>query len=213
MACHEECNGTCTGPKPEDCTACKNVRDGPYCVKKCPSSKYNDNGQCRHCHENCVGGCEGPENNIGPNGCHSCEKAIMHGEMPEGCLQKKEPCPDGYYYEWLSPQEQGALKPLAGKAVCKKCHSLCMKCTGFGADEMNCQQCVKYKRGEHCVDKCPSDHYVEPDTQHCIPCHHECRECYGSGSDQCFKCKNLKLFLVSILDTLFVDVFLMFAIL
>ncbi|XP_001602830.2 epidermal growth factor receptor isoform X3 [Nasonia vitripennis] len=193
-ACHEECNGTCTGPNPEDCTSCRNVRDGPYCVKKCPTSKYDDNGQCRHCHENCVGGCEGPENNIGPNGCHSCEKAIMHGEMPEGCLQKKEPCPDGYYYEWLSPLEKGPLKPLAGKAVCKKCHSLCQKCTGFGADEMNCQQCVKYKRGEHCVDKCPSDHFVEPETQVCIPCHHECRECYGAGPDQCYKCKNLKLF-------------------
>lgn len=93
--CHEECDGSCTGPNAEQCTKCKHVRDGPFCVPECPSSKYNDNGQCKHCHENCVGGCEGPENNIGANGCHSCEKAIMNGHVPEGCLQKREPCPDG----------------------------------------------------------------------------------------------------------------------
>lgn len=64
-------------------------------MKQCPLSKYNDNGQCKHCHENCVGGCEGPENNIGSNGCHSCEKAIMNGKIPGSCLQKKDSCPDG----------------------------------------------------------------------------------------------------------------------
>lgn len=93
--CHEECDRFCTGPNADQCIKCKHVRDGPFCVPECPSSKYNDSGQCKHCHENCVGGCEGPENNIGANGCHSCEKAIMNGHIPEGCLQKKEPCPDG----------------------------------------------------------------------------------------------------------------------
>ena len=88
--CHEECDGSCTGPNADQCIKCKHVRDGPFCVPECPSSKYNDNGQCKHCHENCVGGCEGPENNIGANGCHSCEKAIMNGHVPEGCLQKRE---------------------------------------------------------------------------------------------------------------------------
>lgn len=96
--CHEECDGSCMGPNAEQCTKCKHVRDGPFCVPKCPSSKYNDNGQCKPCHENCVGGCEGPENNIGINGCHSCEKAILNGSVPEGCLQKKEQCPDGKLY-------------------------------------------------------------------------------------------------------------------
>lgn len=89
--CHEECDGSCTGPNAEHCKKCKHARDGPYCVPECPSSKYYDNGLCKSCHENCVGGCDGPENNIGPNGCHSCDKAIINGN----CLQKKEPCPDG----------------------------------------------------------------------------------------------------------------------
>ncbi|XP_058792194.1 epidermal growth factor receptor isoform X2 [Phymastichus coffea] len=193
--CHEECNGTCTGPNPEHCVACKNVRDGPYCVPQCPTSKYNDDGQCRPCHENCVGGCEGPENNIGENGCHSCEKAIMNGKhVPDGCLQKKDPCPDGHYFEWISPQEQGALKPLAGKAVCRKCHANCKRCTNFGTHQQVCQQCVKYKRGEHCDEVCPDDHFVEADTNNCVPCYKECRECYGPGPHECYSCRNLKLF-------------------
>ena len=101
-ACHEECDGTCTGPKANNCDKCKNVRDGPFCVPECPSSKYNDNGECKHCHENCVGGCEGPENNIGPNGCYSCEKAIMNTHVPDRCLQKKEPCPAGKLFSPIS---------------------------------------------------------------------------------------------------------------
>ena len=87
---------SCTGPTAEHCTACKNILNYPFCVQKCPVSKYNDSGICKPCHENCVGGCKGPENNIGPNGCHSCEKAIMNSlNLVESCLQKKEPCPDG----------------------------------------------------------------------------------------------------------------------
>lgn len=93
--CHEECDGSCIGPNTDHCKKCKHARDGPFCVPECPASKYNDNGVCKSCHGNCVGGCEGPENNIGPNGCHSCDKAILNDHVPEGCLQKKESCPDG----------------------------------------------------------------------------------------------------------------------
>ncbi|XP_043278213.1 epidermal growth factor receptor isoform X2 [Venturia canescens] len=194
--CHEECNGTCYGPSAGDCQECKHVRDGPFCVPECPASKYTDKaGVCRHCHDNCVGGCEGPENNIGSNGCHSCEKAIMNGHMPKGCLHKVEPCPDGYYYEWVNPQEQGELRSQAGYAVCKKCHSRCKICTGYGIHEQVCQQCTKYKRGEQCDDECPAGHYVVPDTQLCIPCFSECRSCYGPGANQCHACRNFKIYL------------------
>lgn len=51
------------------------------------------------------------------------------------CLKKTETCPDGYYYEWVGPQEQGPLKPLAGKAVCRKCHPRCKRCNGYGFHE------------------------------------------------------------------------------
>ncbi|XP_043475369.1 epidermal growth factor receptor isoform X2 [Leptopilina heterotoma] len=194
--CHEECEGTCNGPNAEHCNQCKHVRDGPFCVKQCPLSKYNDNGQCKLCHENCVGGCTGPENNLGTSGCRSCEKA-MHEEhnILGDCLQKKDSCPEGYYYEWVSPQEQGYLKKLAGKAVCKKCHPRCKKCTNYGIHEQVCQECTHYKRGEQCEEDCPrSDYFNKPDTQLCLPCDSECRECYGPGPNECLRCRNFKIF-------------------
>jgi L1 cell adhesion molecule len=53
------------------------VRDGPFCVQKCPDTKYSDNGDCKHCHYNCVYGCSGPNNTIGPSGCKSCDNALI----------------------------------------------------------------------------------------------------------------------------------------
>lgn len=81
MLCHEECNSTCHGPGPGNCTDCKHVKDGPFCTPVCPTSKYDASGECQPCHENCVDGCKGPENTIGPNGCNSCEKAIINGDV------------------------------------------------------------------------------------------------------------------------------------
>ncbi|XP_057319876.1 epidermal growth factor receptor isoform X1 [Microplitis mediator] len=197
--CHEECDGTCNGPKAENCNKCKHTRDGPFCVKECPTSKYNDNGVCKPCHKNCVGGCEGPENNIGPNGCHSCEKAIMNNNsVPEGCLQKLDNCPEGYFYEWVSPQEKGPLKVLAGKAVCRRCHPLCKNCTGYGTHEQVCRECVDFKLGENCVHDCPENsNYILPNTNPkiCIPCASECDGCYGPESHQCYRCRSFKVHL------------------
>jgi hypothetical protein len=39
------------------------------------------------------------------------------GPKQSDCLVS-ESCPDGYYHEWVGPQEQDELKPPAGKAVC-----------------------------------------------------------------------------------------------
>lgn len=103
----------------------------------------------------------------------------------------------GYYYEWVNPQEQGALKPLAGKGVCRKCHPRCKKCTGYGFHEQVCLQCAKYKRGEQCEDECPVDHFVEFGTQLCVPCFPECRGCFGQFANQCYKCRNYKIYTVS----------------
>ena len=77
MPCHSECDTTCFGPGPGNCSKCKNVRDGPFCVKKCPDTKYSDEGDCKMCHYNCVYGCLGPNNTIGPYGCNSCDNALI----------------------------------------------------------------------------------------------------------------------------------------
>lgn len=110
------------------------------------------------------------------------------------CLHKNETCPDGYYYEYVAPQEQESLKPLVGKAICRKCHPRCKKCTAYGFHEQVCQQCTNYKKGEQCEDECPTDHYPDVSTQECIPCDQECRGCKGPGPDNCLICQNFKIY-------------------
>ncbi|KAI4892904.1 hypothetical protein NFI96_021483 [Prochilodus magdalenae] len=75
-ACHPEClpqegKATCHGEGADECVACANVMDGPYCVSSCPNGvdgergqaifKYsNAKGKCEPCHINCTRGCTGP---------------------------------------------------------------------------------------------------------------------------------------------------------
>ncbi|KAF5302681.1 hypothetical protein FQA39_LY10177 [Lamprigera yunnana] len=196
MPCDEQCGFTCSGPGPEKCDTCKRLRDGPFCVSKCPLTKYEDNGECKQCHVNCIDGCSGPRNTLGVGGCNSCEKAIMNENATVNvCLHKNESCPDGYFYEWIGrPQEQESLKPLAGKAICRKCHPRCKKCTGYGFHELVCQQCTKYKKEEQCEDECPSDYYPDDQNQECKKCHEQCRGCTGPGSESCHYCEHYKLY-------------------
>ncbi|KAK7793678.1 hypothetical protein R5R35_013157 [Gryllus longicercus] len=193
--CHEECASTCNGPGPGNCTSCKHTKDGPFCTAECPVTKYaSENGECKPCHSNCVDGCTGPHNTVGSGGCNSCEKAIINGNVTVGmCLQKNESCPDGYYNEYMGPQEQGSLKPLEGKAICRSCHPRCKKCTGYGFHEQVCQECALYKRGEQCEDECPFDHYAVESHHECMPCDQECRECYGPTNSECKACRNMRL--------------------
>ncbi|KAL2718533.1 epidermal growth factor receptor isoform X1 [Vespula squamosa] len=158
------------------------------------------------CDEQCSDeGCWGP----GPAQCLSCRNFILGNDCLQDCVASGNKYISmylvviennyfitGHYYEWVSPQEQGALKPLAGKAVCRKCHPRCKKCTGYGFHEQVCQQCTKYKRGEQCEDECPADHFADAETQLCIPCFGECRGCFGSGPNQCYKCRNYKIYIL-----------------
>lgn len=192
--CHAECLDGCTGPSPANCTRCKNVRDGPYCVSECLETRYpSENGTCEPCHVNCYNGCTGPKNTVGEGGCNFCKKAIISVEATvEKCLAENELCPDGYYNEWV-----GNVKPLEGKVkvVCRKCHPLCKKCTGFGIHEQVCKVCNGFKRGDQCEEECPTDHYTDEELRTCTPCHSECRGCVGPSSTDCIKCQNLKIFL------------------
>uniref|UniRef100_A0A1A7X1Q7 Receptor protein-tyrosine kinase n=1 Tax=Iconisemion striatum TaxID=60296 RepID=A0A1A7X1Q7_9TELE len=76
VACHPECKlqggkVSCTGPGADECMACINFQDGPYCMSSCPSGvndgqkglifKFpNKEGRCEPCHHNCTQGCLGP---------------------------------------------------------------------------------------------------------------------------------------------------------
>ena len=115
MPCHEQCGSSCSGPGQDNCHTCKHVKDGPFCVPKCPITKFDQNSECLKCHDNCVDGCTGPDNTIGPNGCNSCEKAILNADQTVlKCLQRNETCPSGYYFEWVGTHEQGPLRSVAG---------------------------------------------------------------------------------------------------
>ncbi|XP_044760747.1 epidermal growth factor receptor isoform X2 [Coccinella septempunctata] len=193
--CHEECGSSCTGPTADKCTTCKHFKDGPFCVSKCPINKFEENGICKPCHNNCVDGCTGPKNIVGPGGCNSCEKAIMRENSMDICLRKDESCPDGYYDDWVVPHEQASLlKPLAGKAICRKCHPRCETCTGYGFHVLMCTRCAKYRDGEQCVDDCPSDNYPDDNSRECKQCHPECRGCKGPGPEHCHVCQNFKIY-------------------
>uniref|UniRef100_A0A8C6MA02 receptor protein-tyrosine kinase n=1 Tax=Nothobranchius furzeri TaxID=105023 RepID=A0A8C6MA02_NOTFU len=72
VACHPECKlqggkVSCTGPGADECMACTNFQDGPYCMSSCPSGvndgqkglifKFpNKEGRCEPCHYNCTQG-------------------------------------------------------------------------------------------------------------------------------------------------------------
>lgn len=194
--CHEECLGECFGPGPSNCTQCRHVRDGPYCVNQCPLSKYNDHRDCKSCHENCIGGCTGPKNTLGRGGCNSCEKAIVSMYDPnvvEQCLKAEESCPAGFYHEYIGPQEEGALKSLTGKSVCRKCHQRCKNCTAYGIHISVCE-CDKYSSGEQCEDQCPRDHYADEVKHVCVKCGDECRGCTGPSNSNCLSCRNYRIY-------------------
>ena len=197
MKCDAECDVTCSGPGPGNCIRCKHVKDGPFCVSACPSSKYNNTyGECQDCHRNCVGGCKGPANNIGPHGCNSCDKAIINKELEVvQCLHESAQCPDGYFYEWVGPDQQGKLKALAGRAICRPCHPLCKRCNGYGFHEDVCQECNGYNQDQQCTDQCSSDYFPDQERRRCVPCARECSGCSGPGTTQCKACKSFRVYL------------------
>lgn len=86
------------------------------------------------------------------------------------------------------------LKPLAGKAICRKCHPRCKRCTGYGFHSQVCSECAGYRRGEQCEDECPTDHYADEIHRECYECHPECRGCTGPGPENCMSCRNFKIY-------------------
>lgn len=160
-------------------------------------SKYPEDGECKACHENCVSGCTGPLNRLGEGGCNSCEKAIVSMYDPnvvEQCLKAEETCPESFYHEYIGPQEEGSLKSLTGKSVCRKCHQRCKNCTAFGIHISVCE-CERYSSGEQCEDQCPRDHYADEDNHKCVKCADECRRCKGPTTSHCIACRNYRVYL------------------
>lgn len=193
--CNQECKGGCRGPGARHCFQCKNVSDGPYCVAECPSHKYNRNGICEECDKSCVDGCTGPSNMLGPGGCNSCGKAVLNSTNPfiAHCIKSDEPCPEGYYQEYVGPQAEGPLKSSSGKLLCRKCHHRCKACTGMGTHVSVCE-CAKYVVGEQCEDSCPRDYYADEQLRQCTKCSSECNGCFGPTEADCNACRVYRIY-------------------
>ncbi|ALC42702.1 Egfr [Drosophila busckii] len=121
-----------------------------------------------------------------------CNSDGCWGSGPDQCLNCKSFNYSGTCY--ADCRNQGYLKPLMNKAVCRKCHPRCELCTNYGFHEQMCSKCVGYKKAEQCEDECPGDHYADEEKRECFKCHAECKGCTGPGADDCLACVNFKLF-------------------
>lgn len=195
MKCHQECKGGCTGTESKNCFHCKNFKDGPYCVPNCPSHKFNNRGICEECDKNCLDRCSGPSNKLGEGGCDACEKFVINSTNPfmAYCIRKEEPCPEGYYQEYIGPHAEGPLKIYQSKPVCRKCHHRCKSCTGMGTHISVCE-CAKYVAGEQCEDTCSRDYYADEQTRRCMRCSSDCNGCFGPTEADCLTCRVYRLY-------------------
>lgn len=215
--CHQECLLGCTGTEARDCWECKTVSDGLYCVSECPSNKYNNNGICEECHKSCVDGCTGPSDKFGPGGCNSCGKFVLtlsnniqstsesktnqqvaYGAVEQNlfqahCIGQDEPCPDGFYQEYLGRHVEGLFNSSYGKPVCRKCHHRCTSCTAMGTHISVCE-CAKYEAGEQCEDYCPRDYFPDEQRRHCVKCSPECNGCFGPTEADCINCRVYRIY-------------------
>uniref|UniRef100_A0A673CHP3 Receptor protein-tyrosine kinase n=1 Tax=Sphaeramia orbicularis TaxID=375764 RepID=A0A673CHP3_9TELE len=120
------------------------------------------------CHPLCEEGCWGP----GPSQCVSCATYQRGTECVEQC-----------------DIDQGPVREYIDGSLCVACHAECRplngsaSCHGPHADQ--CTECLNFKDGELCVDRCPTG--MKGDqltvwkysnaTGHCLPCNTNCTLC------------------------------------
>ncbi|XP_022103983.1 epidermal growth factor receptor-like isoform X2 [Acanthaster planci] len=191
--CDPECKGRCRGPGPQNCTECLHVKDGPFCRKECPISKYPDeDGVCQPCHSNCVveKGCTGPDNRVGQGGCVGCHQALVEqdGLTVLECMPDGAQCGNNSFYYHVG---ESSNLPLRGYSLCQMCDHNCLGCHGAGPS--SCKQCKRYRREQECADECFA-HQFPDQNDTCQNCHRECRGCSGGSSPyDCIRCQNLEV--------------------
>eukprot|EP00039_Didymoeca_costata_P027163 m.17582 g.17582 ORF g.17582 m.17582 type:complete len:2121 (+) comp6059_c0_seq1:144-6506(+) len=173
--CHEECKSSCSGPKSNECIACKNKKFKGACLGECPTNTFEVSGICVPCDESCDPsfGCT----KSGPTGCNKC--LFTHNLDFEGsCVAT---CPRGYYAYTVD-------------ATCRKCNKDCLECFGPSADE--CRRCATtaVRFGNSCLGNCPLQHtYLKWENgericENCDPLCDKKLGCRGSGPELCNGC-------------------------
>ncbi|XP_022103500.1 epidermal growth factor receptor-like [Acanthaster planci] len=194
--CDPECKGGCGGPGPRNCTECLHVKDGPFCRKECPISKYPDeDGVCQPCHRNCVmeKGCTGPGNALGQGGCVACHQALIdqNGVTVLECMPNGAPCSNDSFSFRVGESNILRLLGYSDGQLCQMCDHNCLGC--YGAGPSSCRICKKYKREQECADECFAHQFPNLDNI-CQNCHRECRTCSGGSSPyDCIRCRHFEV--------------------
>ncbi|XP_008112654.2 receptor tyrosine-protein kinase erbB-3 [Anolis carolinensis] len=153
LPCHENCNGHCWGPGPEDCQKLTKTICAPQCNGRCFGPNPNE---C--CHDECAGGCTGPLKTE----CYACQHFNDSGACETLCppplIYNKltfqlEPNPDTkYQYGGICvkncphnfvvdrsscvrtcPHHKMEVEKN-GQKICEPCEGLCPKaCEGTGS--------------------------------------------------------------------------------
>ena len=196
VSCSSVC-ASCSGPTDIDCTECtptsfslqifvngtkqctrqctKFANSDRQCVNSCGVGQYEDHNIaenvtfCRNCNDLCApaSNCSGPA----PTQCSKCISFLYKMECVSECPQST-----------FTDQSNN----------CLQCHSLCNQSAGCtGPSSTDCHSCahftVKDNTTNRCIDKCPSNHYINSTT--CLPCDPLCLDgCKGNGPKQCNKC-------------------------
>ncbi|XP_071791148.1 epidermal growth factor receptor-like isoform X4 [Asterias amurensis] len=189
--CDEQCQGSCKGEGPQNCSSCENVKDGPFCRSECPIMKYPDENKiCQPCNSNCKldEGCSGPDNTVGVGGCNVCHQVLVEDDTVLECMPDGAPCNNDSFFYHIA---LSSIHKLRGYSVCQLCDKNCLGCIGAGPSK--CKECMKYKRGEHCVDHCGTNQFHDENNT-CRDCHSQCRGCSGGSSPyDCDDCQNFEV--------------------
>lgn len=156
----------------------------------CTDSQYHKSlDSCGNCDPYCAT-CYGP----GPDKCDNCraDAFFLLGNCVKECISpfilKKgqtciEECPKNYFRELN---------------FCIKCSPSCEGC--FGPKSSNCQVCnsgfykkifLNTEKRFECVKECGTQHYLDQNSQNCLPCHKMCDGCTGEGNKKCKNCQPL----------------------
>ncbi|XP_061672611.1 extracellular matrix protein FRAS1 isoform X3 [Syngnathoides biaculeatus] len=178
--CHPSCL-RCTESSADSCTSCpmaSSLHEG-RCVHTCPQGFFVQDGHCQACHPSCQT-CSGASQ----ADCTSCPPLadLNAGHCRTGCQ-------DGRFLYTSTAQ------CLECSPDCQRCTadvqtgvgSICLLCRGPGAGAL--------LLGDHCVPRCPRDHYGWRGA--CMRCHPSCEACSGEGPLACTSCHAPRVLLPS----------------
>eukprot|EP00051_Salpingoeca_urceolata_P007282 m.96311 g.96311 ORF g.96311 m.96311 type:complete len:1964 (-) comp15185_c0_seq1:166-6057(-) len=178
--CDKECL-FCTGPRPDQCPACRNAEVDNTCVATCPPNTYkDDNNKCQPCSPSCddSAGCSGPAS-------HQCEKCEDWTSLanPLHAADCVAACPA------LTYEGKQAVGSGNETDVCLACHSECRSACSGPSNAECVGECKNFKFNGTCVPACPAHTYL--DGTFCLPCSAGCDAtlgCTGPADTQCAEC-------------------------